>query len=130
MFRQSSQAASTTLDQTNASSVSLSTDQPQYAPGQPITITLKNHGRTPIALDRDPAFQIEQGERVIYAPVAALGSSDAAARTLEPGQQVTWTWDQYTLSGQAPSGDYLIETEYQVGQRTEQLTTAITVTGS
>lgn len=127
---QQSQADALLVATATNNSVSLMTDRQLYAPGQPVVITLRNHGRTAIALPRDPAFHIKQGDQVVYEPVAALGTSQTAARALSSNEAISWQWDQFTLSGQASSGAYHIVVQYQVNDRTESITTTITVVGA
>lgn len=112
---------------TSAASVSLSTNKQQFAPGETIFITVINHGRSTIDFTADPAFRVFQSDREIYAPIASLGQNQTPARQLTPNQPVSWEWDQYTLRGQAPAGEYTIRVTYLNGSQLETIKSTITI---
>lgn len=127
IVNQRSQAAGIDRASDAAASVSLATDSAVYAPGNPVTITLGNHGKAPIRLERDPAFQIRQRDTVIYEPVAALGINNQPARTIASGESFSWVWDGYALSGQVPPGIYQIALPYQTTIGAQMIRSEITI---
>jgi len=97
------------------SSLQFSTDKPVYAEGEPVTFWLHNGGEEPITLRDSAPWMIVSAKydmSVVYMPTPSQ-----VERKVEPGETVSWTWDQRNTAGeQVESGLYAVVLDVE-GQR-------------
>jgi len=78
-------------------SLTFGVDRDAYSLGEPVVITITNIGNTTVSLPNAAPWYVEKTETkaVVYSPISAQ-----VITLLEPGQSLSWTWNQRTDAGE------------------------------